>query len=141
MANTDHVTTAPAIPSSLDLGNDPALTGAAFTRLDDAGFARAVGRVGVFMLTGPGHGLCIVHALQKSGTIMAKTGDGINDAPSPKLAALRIVMGWPEHAAGRPRRFRLDRSGSAVAAGLRHGSARPQQNSTCRTMRGPSQTY
>src|SRR5690606_35812036 len=94
MITGDHAATAAAIARQLDIADDPQVaTGADLDRLSDAELQQAVERIAVFARTSPEHKLRIVQALQKNGHIVAMTGDGVNDAPSLKQAAVGTARG------------------------------------------------
>ena len=95
MITGDHAVTARAIARDLGIAADDAevLTGADLDDMDDDALREAVQRVRVFARVAPEEKLRIVHALRDVGHVVAVTGDGVNDAPALKAAAIGIAMG------------------------------------------------
>jgi Ca2+-transporting ATPase len=94
MITGDHPLTASSIASSLGIaGPDAVMTGAELDRIGLEGLTEAAGHVSVYARVSPEHKLLIVDALQKSGEVVAMTGDGVNDAPALKKADIGISMG------------------------------------------------
>ena len=94
MITGDHAVTARAIAIQLGLGNDPhTLTGADLDQLDDAAFDAEANAGVVFARTSPEQKLRLVEALQRDGSVIAMTGDGVNDAPALKRADIGVAMG------------------------------------------------
>jgi calcium-translocating P-type ATPase len=95
MITGDHAVTARTIAEGLGIAPAPApvLTGADLAGLDDEALAEVVGQTPVFARVSPEEKLRIVRALQGVGEVVAVTGDGVNDAPALKAAAIGIAMG------------------------------------------------
>lgn len=94
MITGDHAATALAIARQLDLDDDPkVMTGSDLDELSDADLTSTLRDIAVFARTSPENKLRIVRALQANGSIVAMTGDGVNDAPSLKQADVGTAMG------------------------------------------------
>lgn len=61
--------------------------------MDDAALKERAETAAVFSRDSPDHKVRIVRALKENGSIVAMTGDGVNDAPSLKAADVGIAMG------------------------------------------------
>jgi potassium/sodium efflux P-type ATPase len=95
MITGDHPRTASRIAGELGMVEDGAtvVSGAEIEDFDDAGLAEAVRQASVFARVAPEHKLRIVDALQADESIVAMTGDGVNDAPALKSADIGVAMG------------------------------------------------
>ena len=95
MITGDHPRTAARIGADLGIIDSAAivLTGAEIDSLDDPSFNKAVRTTSVYARVSPAHKLRIVAALQADGSIVAMTGDGVNDAPALKAADIGVAMG------------------------------------------------
>ncbi len=62
-------------------------------KLDPSVLAGLVGQAAIFSRVSPAHKLRIVEALQRSGKVVAMTGDGINDGPALKAANIGVTLG------------------------------------------------
>ena len=95
MITGDHAETALAIARELGLasGKEEVLSGREIEALDDDELsARATG-VKIFARVAPEQKVRIVNALKATGEVAAMTGDGVNDAPALKQAAIGVAMG------------------------------------------------
>ncbi|OFW08396.1 MAG: haloacid dehalogenase [Acidobacteria bacterium RIFCSPLOWO2_02_FULL_67_36] len=93
MITGDHPRTAAVIAADLGIATDArVVTGSELEQMSDEALARTVREVSVYARVDPGHKLRIVRALQQQGTIVAMTGDGVNDAPALKTADIGIAM-------------------------------------------------
>lgn len=94
MITGDHALTGAAVARQIELAPEPSvLSGEDLERLDDAQLRAAVGTTDVFARVAPEQKLRIVRALQANAEVVAVTGDGVNDAPALKAAAIGVAMG------------------------------------------------
>lgn len=95
MITGDHKRTAFAIAKDLGIATNinQVLTGDEISRMTDKEFADNVQKYTVFARVSPEHKVKIVSAYKKLDKIVAMTGDGVNDAPSLKIADIGVGMG------------------------------------------------
>jgi Ca2+-transporting ATPase len=92
MITGDHAVTAGAIGRELGI-EGTALTGAEFAALSDEDLVKQLPEIGVVARVAPEDKIRLVGTLQKTGNIVAMTGDGVNDAPALKKADIGVAMG------------------------------------------------
>jgi magnesium-transporting ATPase (P-type) len=95
MITGDHVVTARAIAADLGIAGEgsEALTGAELADLSDDELSARLPSVDVYARVSPEDKLRVVRTLQAAGHVVAVTGDGVNDAPALRAAAIGIAMG------------------------------------------------
>ncbi|HHU29628.1 MAG: calcium-translocating P-type ATPase, PMCA-type [Bacillota bacterium] len=95
MITGDHIATAVAVALDLGIITDAseAIEGRELDALSDEQFASVLDRYKVYARVTPEHKVRIVKAWKKAGKVVAMTGDGVNDAPSLKIADIGISMG------------------------------------------------
>lgn len=95
MLTGDHIKTAVEIAGQAGIMKKGyrACTGAELSAMNDKELEDAVKNTAVFARVSPADKLKIVRTLKKQGHIVAMTGDGVNDAPAVKEAAIGVAMG------------------------------------------------
>ena len=94
MMTGDHPATAQALARKIGLSERPGvLTGHELASLDDAALRTRLTAADLCARLLPEHKLRLVQLLQANGEVVAMTGDGVNDAPALKAAAIGIAMG------------------------------------------------
>lgn len=95
MITGDHKDTAFAIASNLGIASskEECLSGEELDSLSQAELREKVKTTRVFARVSPENKVQIVQALKENGEIVSMTGDGVNDAPSLKIADIGIAMG------------------------------------------------
>lgn len=95
MITGDHPKTAVAIAREIGIlqSDDQVLTGLDLAGMTLETLIEKVGHVRVYARVSAEQKLTIIRALQAKGDYVAMTGDGVNDAPSLRMANIGVAMG------------------------------------------------
>lgn len=95
MITGDHKVTAAAIAKQTGIFNDSdmAVTGSELDAMSDEELDVMLEKISVYARVSPENKIRIVEAWQRKGSIVAMTGDGVNDAPALKKADIGVAMG------------------------------------------------
>lgn len=95
MITGDHAETAFAVAKTLGMATKKSqvITGEKLSKMSDSELVEKINKFSVFARVSPEHKVRIVKAFQKQGKVVAMTGDGVNDAPSLKIADIGVGMG------------------------------------------------
>ena len=95
MITGDHKNTAVAIAKELGIATslEQSITGSEIDDLSEEEFLKRCKNYRVFARVSPEHKVKIVKAFQSHGNIVSMTGDGVNEAPSLKIADIGVAMG------------------------------------------------
>lgn len=95
MITGDHVDTAYAIGKQLGIADkkEQCLSGKELSSLSEEELVEKIDKIRIFARVAPEQKVRIVKGYKTKGSIVAMTGDGVNDAPSLKAADIGIAMG------------------------------------------------
>lgn len=95
MITGDHIATAKAIAKKIGImkQGDKAMTGEELSKMEQDELVKNIFKYSVFARVSPEHKVRIVKAFKANGSVVAMTGDGVNDAPALKAADIGCAMG------------------------------------------------
>ncbi|MFT5875161.1 MAG: Ca2+-transporting ATPase [Clostridium sp.] len=125
MITGDHQNTAFAIAKELNITNDSqaVMSGTELDKISDTELNSKIDNISVFARVSPEHKVKIIKALKAKGNIVSMTGDGVNDAPSLKMADIGVAMGitGTDVAKGAADMILIDDNFSTIVAAIREG--------------------
>lgn len=95
MITGDHQDTAFAIAKEIGIceNENQVMSGAELDALDDEQYLKVINNIRVYARVSPENKVRIVKTFKSLGKVVAMTGDGVNDAPSLKIADIGVGMG------------------------------------------------
>lgn len=95
MITGDHKNTAFAIAKELGIAkeNSEVISGIELDNMSQKELNNNINHLSIFARVSPEHKVKIVKAFKSKGNIVSMTGDGVNDAPSLKIADIGVAMG------------------------------------------------
>ena len=125
MITGDHQNTAFAIAKELDITSDSSevISGTDLDKMSEVELNSKIENISVFARVSPEHKVKIVKALKAKGNIVSMTGDGVNDAPSLKMANIGVAMGitGTDVAKGAADMILIDDNFSTIVAAIKEG--------------------
>lgn len=124
MLTGDNPETALSIARAVGIADDEerAYTGAELSSLTDAELVELLREHTVFARVAPAEKLRIANVLKDAGEVTAMTGDGVNDAPALRAAAIGIALGSGTDVAKEASDLvLLDNGFSVITAAIREG--------------------
>lgn len=125
MITGDHKNTAFAIAKELGIADkeSQAIFGSEIDKMSDDELSSRIEDLRVFARVSPEHKVKIVKALKEKGNIVSMTGDGVNDAPSLKIADIGVAMGitGTDVAKGASDMILTDDNFSTIVAAIKEG--------------------
>jgi Ca2+-transporting ATPase len=125
MITGDHALTAHAVAEAAGIVHDDAsiVTGDELGALEEPARSARIAGSAILARISPAQKLLIVDALKKMGSVVAMTGDGVNDAPALRRADIGIAMGrrGTDVALATADLVLLDDNFASIAATVREG--------------------
>lgn len=124
MVTGDHPETALQIARriGLSVSETSTITGRELDAWSENDLSKKIGGISVFARVSPQHKIRLVNAYLKRGSVVAMTGDGVNDAPALKRANIGIALGsGTEVAKQAADMVLLDNNLSTITAAIEEG--------------------